>query len=50
VRSRRTTLIVVAVIMIAFATVVVGTTLSAGDGGVTHTMPDGSSMQGDRMP
>lgn len=48
-RARGTALIV-AVILIAFAVVVITSTLSAGDEAATHTMPDGGTMQGDGMP
>ncbi len=42
--------LIVAVILIAFAAVVMTSTLSAGDETPTHTMPDGATMQGDHMP
>ena len=46
----RTALIVALVIIIGFATVVVSSTLSGGDSGARHTMPDGSGMDGEAMP
>jgi hypothetical protein len=49
-RNRTSMMIVVAVVLIAFATVVIASTLSADSGGAAHTMPDGSSMKGDEMP
>lgn len=48
--SNRTRLIVIAVVVIAFVTGVVGSTLSAGDQPAAHQMPDGSTMQGGSMP
>ena len=50
-RNRTTTMILVAVLMIAFATMVVASTLSA-DGGsdAGHTMPDGRTMMDGEMP
>jgi hypothetical protein len=49
VRLRRN-LILVVVIALASAALVISSTLSSGDSAGTHTMPDGSTMQGDRMP
>lgn len=49
-QRRRSTYIVVAVIVIAFATVVMSSTLGSGGADATHRMPDGSTMQGDDMP
>jgi hypothetical protein len=49
-KNRTSTMIVVAILLIAFATAVVASTLSNGNAGASHTMPDGSSMQGDDMP
>lgn len=48
--NRTTTLILIAIAVIAFATVVVSSTLSPDGGGAVHTMPDGSSMPKDDMP
>jgi hypothetical protein len=50
-RNRGTIAIVVAVVLIAFATAVISSTL-APDRSATngHTMPDGSTMQGEDMP
>ena len=47
--NRTTKLIVVAVIVIAFVTGVVSSTLSSGSS-ASHSMPDGGTMDGDRMP
>ncbi len=46
----RGTALIVAVILITFAAVVITSTLSASDERPAHTMPDGGTMQGDRMP
>ena len=43
------TMLIVAAIVIAFATVVITSTLSSGEAEI-HTMPDGSSMQDRKMP
>lgn len=48
-QNRTTRMIAVAVIVLAFATAVVATTLLADDGGATHAMPDGRPMQGEQM-
>ena len=47
--NRTTMLIVIAVLAIAFVTGVVSSTLSGGSH-ASHSMPDGSSMDGGRMP
>ena len=47
--NRTTMLIVIAVIAIAFITGVVSSTLSGG-ASAEHSMPDGSTMDGGRMP
>jgi hypothetical protein len=47
--ARRVTVILIALVVIAFGTTVVASTISAGDGRATHTMPDGSTMQDDGM-
>jgi nitrate/nitrite-specific signal transduction histidine kinase len=49
-RNHRSALIVLAVLLIAFATVVISSTLSSNNGDAAHTMPDGGSMKGDSMP
>jgi hypothetical protein len=49
-KNRTSTMIVVAILLIAFATVVVTSTSSPKSEGASHTMPDGSSMKGDDMP
>ena len=41
---------VIAAIVIAFATLVVSSTLDGGASEATHTMPGGQTMQGDEMP
>ena len=48
-KNKTSTMIVVAVVSIAFATVVVASSLSNSKG-ASHTMPDGGSMKGDDMP
>ena len=45
----RTLAILVAVLVLAFATVVVASLLAGSDQAPTHTMPDGGSMQNDDM-
>ena len=47
--NRTTMLIVIAVIVIAFVTGVVSSTLSSGSS-ASHSMPGGSTMDGSRMP
>ena len=47
--NRTTMLIVIAVIAIAFVTGVVSSTLSSG-ASAGHSMPDGRTMDGSRMP
>ena len=49
-RNRTSMVIVLAVVLIAFATVVVASTLSAAGGATAHSMPDGNSMEGAAMP
>ena len=48
--ANRTKLIIIAVIVIAFVTGVVSSTLSARDQPAAHRMPDGGSMPGATMP
>jgi hypothetical protein len=48
--NRTTSIIVVAILVIAFATVVVASTLSDGSRGAAHSMPDGSTMKDGEMP
>jgi hypothetical protein len=48
--NRTSIAILVAVVLIAFATLVISSTLSTDDGASTHRMPDGSTMQSDDMP
>lgn len=48
--NRTTTIIVLAVLMIAFATLIVASTLSGGSRDAAHAMPDGSSMKDGEMP
>ena len=47
--NRTTLLILIVVIAVAFVSGVVGSTLSSGSS-ATHSMPDGSTMDGGRMP
>ena len=47
--NRTTMLIVIAVLVIAFVTGVVSSTLSGGST-AAYSMPDGSTMDGGRMP
>ena len=47
---RSGTMLIVAVVLIAFAAVVITSTLAAGDDTPSHTMPDGRTMQDDPMP
>lgn len=49
-RPSVSTLIVIAVIIIAFATVVISSVLSAGNPQESHRMPNGETMQEDRIP
>jgi hypothetical protein len=49
-RNRPTTMILIVALLLAFATVVISSTLSADDRGAAHTMPDGKSMPGGAMP
>lgn len=49
-RNRTSLIILLLVIILAFATSVVASTLSGDSAGGTHTMPDGSTMPEDEMP
>ena len=49
-RHNKSILIVAIVIALAFATVVISSTLSGGDSAAQHTMPGGGTMQGESMP
>ena len=48
-RNRTLTLVLAVIVALAFAAVVVGSTLSGGDTGAAHTMQDGSTMSDDEM-
>ena len=49
-RNRTSLIILVLVIVMGFATAVVASTLTGDTAGVSHTMPDGTTMPEQDMP